>query len=238
MKIGAFYPTREQYPISHGNWQSRWKFSITPNSNTLRWTVKNTNGQVKDLDSETHLVVDSLYNVTGVYSGSNFEIYLNGQLDAFTLFSGLINDTTCDLTIGQDLPHDNQYNFNGILDDIRIYDYALSVQQIANLFDINTAVTVTNDPGSLKSFVLYQNYPNPFNPSTIIRFNVPPSEGELVRLEVYDVLGRRVDTLLDGEVVGGLQEVVWNAGRFPSGVYYCRLTASAATQSRKMILVK
>ncbi|MEK6754743.1 MAG: LamG-like jellyroll fold domain-containing protein, partial [Bacteroidota bacterium] len=114
MKVGAFYPTREQYPISHGSWQSRWKFSITPITNTLRWTVKNTNGQVKDLDSETHLVVDSLYNVTGVYNGSDFEIYLNGQLDAFTSFSGLIDSTTYDLTFGQDLPGDNNYNFKGV----------------------------------------------------------------------------------------------------------------------------
>jgi len=166
------------------------------------------------------------------------EVYLNGALDAFSFWSGALLTTSYDLTIGQDLPGDNNYNLNGVLDDIRIYDYAASVQQIASLFDINTAVTVTNDPGGLKSFVLYQNYPNPFNPSTIIRFNVPPSEGGRVRIEVYDVLGRRVDTLLDGEVVGGSQGVVWNAGRFPSGVYYCRLTVSGATQSRQMMLVK
>lgn len=238
MKVSAFYPTREQYPISHGNWQSRWKFSITPITNTLRWTVKNTNRGVEDLDSETHLVLDSLYNVTGVYSGSDFEIYLNGQLDAFTSFSGLINDTTCALTIGQDLPGDNNYSFKGVLDDIRIYDYALSVEQIAGLYDIGTAVTVANDPASLKRFVLYQNYPNPFNPSTIIRFNVPQDDARFVRLEVYDVLGRRVDTLVDGEVIGGLQEVVWDASRFPSGVYYCRLMNSAGFQIRKMIVMK
>ncbi|MCX6142416.1 MAG: T9SS type A sorting domain-containing protein [Ignavibacteriales bacterium] len=234
MTVRAFYE-REQYPISHGNWQNRWKVSIS--NKYLRWTVKTPTG-TKDLDSETQLTLDSLYNVTVIYSGADMEIYLNGALDAFSAWSGAMMTTSYDLTIGQDLPGDNNYNFKGVLDDIRIYDYALSVQQIANLFDINTAVTVTNDPGSLTSFVLYQNYPNPFNPSTIIRFNVPPPQRVLVRVEVYDVLGRRVDTLLDGEVVGGLQEVVWNAGRFPSGVYYCRLTTSSTTQSRKMILVK
>jgi hypothetical protein len=234
MTVRAFYD-REQYPISHGNWQNRWKVSIS--NRHLRWTIKTPAG-TKDLDSETQLALDSLYDITVTYNGADIEVYLNGALDAFSFWSGAMLTTSYDLTIGQDLPGDNNYNFNGVLDDIRIYDYALSVQQIANLFDINTAVTVTNDPGSLKSFVLYQNYPNPFNPSTIIRFNIPPSEGGPVRIEVYDVLGRRVDTLLDGDVVGGLRAVVWNASRFPSGVYYCRLTASAATQSRKMILVK
>jgi len=241
MKVGAFYPTREQYPISHGNWQSRWKFSITPITNTLRWTVKNTKEQVEDLDSETHLVVDSLYNVTGVYSGSDFEIYLNGQLDAFTSFSGLINDTTCDLTIGQDLPHDNQYNFNGILDDIRIYDYALSVQEIASLYGVSTAVTVTNDPGSLRSFVLYQNYPNPFNPTTAISYQLAATSS--VTLGVYDVLGREVKTLVHGVGQPGVYSVQWDGTNergdaASSGIYLYQLRTGNFVMTKKMLLIK
>ena len=68
--VGLFYTNREQYPISHGNWQNRWKLSISPVTNRLRFTVKNSLGQVKDLDGETSLALDSTYSVTSLYSGS------------------------------------------------------------------------------------------------------------------------------------------------------------------------
>ena len=74
IRISQFYE-RESYPLSHGNWENRWKVSIT--NKHIRWTIK-TNTGVKDLDSETEIKLDSLYNVTVLYSGSDFEIYING----------------------------------------------------------------------------------------------------------------------------------------------------------------
>ena len=74
------------------------------------------------MDSQTLLVLDSLYMVTVLYDGSDFEIYLNGVLDASSHWGGLILPTTIDLTIGQHLPGNNNYNFKGVLDDIRIYN--------------------------------------------------------------------------------------------------------------------
>jgi hypothetical protein len=237
MKVGAFYTAREQYPISHGNWQNRWKFSISPNTNTLRWTLKNTLGQIKDLDTETRLVLDSLYNVTGVYDGSDFEIYLNGQLDAFTTFSGLINTTSYALTIGQDLPGDDQYNFNGMLDDVRIYNYALSLQEIAALF--LTSVPANRGGELPATFGLEQNYPNPFNPSTTITFAVPAARMQHhVILRVFDILGREVVTLVNGTLSPGVYTVAWDARSNASGVYLCRLHAENTVLVRKMLLTK
>jgi hypothetical protein len=232
MKVGAFYSSREQYPLSHGSWQNRWKFSISPNSNTSL-------GVAKDLDSRTHLVLDSLYNVTGTYNGLDFEIYLNGQLDAFTSFSGLINTTNSALTFGQDLPGDNNYNFNGVLDDIRIFNYMLSVPQISALYDINTGIDRRSEFVLPTESALLQNFPNPFNPSTQIRFVLPPkSDGVSVRLLIFDMLGRCVDALLEGELGQGMHTIVWDASRFPSGVYYCRLVTAFGIQVRKMILIR
>ena len=236
MTVGAFYPTREQYPISHGSWQNRWKFSISPNTNTLRWTVKNSLGVAKDLDSQTHLVLDSLYNVTGTYNGSDFEIYLNGQLDAFTSFSGLINTTTSDLTIGQDLPGDNNYNFNGVLDELRIFNYMLPVSQISAFYDINTGVADRSHVVIPSQFALAQNFPNPFNPSTTIRFAIP-SPG-FVTLKVFDVLGREIATLLRDRVAAGEYSVAWNAVSCASGVYYYKLETTNAVLVKKMILLR
>jgi hypothetical protein len=198
--------------------------------------VKNSLGVAKDLDSQTHLVLDSLYNVTGTYNGSDFEIYLNGQLDAFTSFSGLINTTTSALTIGQDLPGDNNYNFNGVLDEIRIFNYMLPVSQISAFYDINTGVADQSHVVIPSQFALAQNFPNPFNPSTTIRFAIP-SPG-FVTLKVFDVLGREVATLVRDRVAAGEYSVAWNAVSCASGVYYYKLETTNAVLVKKMILLR
>jgi hypothetical protein len=84
-------------------------------------------------------------------------------------------------------------------------------------------------------------YPNPFNPSTTISFELP--ESAVVRLEVFDALGRRVTTLAAGPTGPGRHEVVWNgrdaSGRtVGSGVYFARLTADDAIRTGKMVLLK
>ena len=148
IKVGEFFE-REAYPISHGNWENRWKISIT--NKHIRWTVK-TNDGTKDLDSETELILNNLYNVTVLYNGDDYEIYINGELDAFTSFSGLIQTTSIDLMIGQVLPDNTQYNFKGVLDDIRIYNYALSYSSIQSLYDFVSDVKDENDIKPPRSF--------------------------------------------------------------------------------------
>ena len=85
-------------------------------------------------------------------------------------------------------------------------------------------------------FVLYGAYPNPFRERATIRFAVP--RRERVRLEVYDVLGRRVGVLLDEEVAPGLYEVHFEAQGLASGLYFYRLRAGRFVQQRKMIIIK
>lgn len=85
-------------------------------------------------------------------------------------------------------------------------------------------------------FVLEQNYPNPFNPVSTIAFALP--ESRRVTLVVYDVLGRRIDTLVDRKMEAGRYEVTWDASRLPSGVYLYRITAGDFVQVKQMILIK
>jgi hypothetical protein len=238
VKPSAFYGAREQYILSHGNWQNRWKLSITPGTNKLRWTVKSAVG-IRDLDSASPLVLDSLMNVTALYNGTDMEIYINGALDSFTPFSGLISTTTYALSIAQDLPSDNQYDFNGVLDDIRLYNYALMLAQISALYDINTGVDPVAAAPLPLVFRLFQNYPNPFNPSTTISFAVPGSAASRsLSLRVYDLLGREVATLANGTYHGGLYSVVWDGRSLSSGVYICRLVSEGASFVQKMVLMK
>ena len=87
-----------------------------------------------------------------------------------------------------------------------------------------------------EAFRLDQNYPNPFNPATTIRYAVP-APGP-VRLDVLDVLGRRVAVLVDGVVPAGTHTVSFEAGRLPSGFYLYRLQAGGRVQTRSMVLVR
>ena len=88
---------------------------------------------------------------------------------------------------------------------------------------------------------LFQNVPNPFNPSTSIAFYLP--ERSNVRIDIYDVAGRLVTTLVEGTRLGGRHTVEWNgsdvSGRTAaSGVYFYRLVAGKFVQTRKMILLR
>ncbi len=85
-------------------------------------------------------------------------------------------------------------------------------------------------------FILSQNYPNPFNPETILRYELPVSS--LVRLVVYDLMGREVATLVNEEKPAGWYSVTWNAKGFSSGIYFICLRSGNTMQWKKMVLLK
>lgn len=87
-----------------------------------------------------------------------------------------------------------------------------------------------------KEISLGQNYPNPFNPSTTLEFSL--NAPQQVRLDVFDMLGRKVATLADGAFTAGKHTASFNASDLPSGIYVYRLQAGTQSFTRKMILVK
>jgi hypothetical protein len=88
-------------------------------------------------------------------------------------------------------------------------------------------------------FRLYRNYPNPFNPETRIKFSIPAGiKGEKVEISVFDIIGRKVEVLVNEELKAGLYEVSWNALKYSSGVYFCRMKAGGFVSTNKMILLK
>jgi uncharacterized protein (DUF362 family) len=89
---------------------------------------------------------------------------------------------------------------------------------------------------TISSFELKNNYPNPFNPTTMITYQL--SKTSYVRLTVYDITGREVTTLFNGEKPAGSYSIPWNASNISSGVYYYKLTAGNFSQVKKMVLVK
>ena len=90
--------------------------------------------------------------------------------------------------------------------------------------------------GIPSNFALSQNHPNPFNPSTVIRFNLEMQQQ--VSLQIFDILGQRVATLVDGIRQAGSYEVRLDAADLSSGVYFYRLQGGNQQLTRKMTLSK
>lgn len=85
-------------------------------------------------------------------------------------------------------------------------------------------------------FKLYQNLPNPFNPTTSIKFNLPV--GGIVALNVYDISGREVSSLVNSYMEAGIHSVQFDGTALSSGAYYYKITNGNFTEIRKMILIK
>jgi photosystem II stability/assembly factor-like uncharacterized protein len=85
-------------------------------------------------------------------------------------------------------------------------------------------------------FSLSQNYPNPFNPVTNIEFSIPKSS--IVKLVIYDIQGRILETIVNDELSAGTYKADWNAANYSTGVYFYRLEAEGFTQTKRMLLIK
>ncbi len=96
--------------------------------------------------------------------------------------------------------------------------------------------TSSDDPTTPAIVLLQQNYPNPFNPLTSISYSIPQASD--VRLDIYNVKGQRVQSLVNSAQSAGLYTVQWNAQGFASGMYLYRLQVGNKVISRKMLLMK
>ncbi len=104
--------------------------------------------------------------------------------------------------------------------------------------DVEDEEIVSHLPGT---FSLRQNYPNPFNPATVIKYYL--KKRCHVELTVYDLLGRKVKTVVDEEKSVGSHSAIWDGtddsgSKVASGIYFYRLKAGDAVGSKKMILLK
>jgi len=103
-------------------------------------------------------------------------------------------------------------------------------------FPDNSSIVIAVDDFNPKDFILYQNYPNPFNPSTKIRFELLQSTH--IKLVLYDLLGREIKILFDGEALAGMNEVELDAGNLTSGIYFYTLISENFISTKKLTILK
>ncbi len=197
---------------------------VTSNAHILPYASTNANGEI-------------LFAATGnnkVFARF-FDFSLNPKSEEFVAFD----------TLGGKSPFGNFIVFGGekylifttrvkygVAPDGSIYPTDGDVYGVT-VSPITKVTTITGYPIEFK---LEQNYPNPFNPATTIRFLIP--ERLRVALRVFDVLGKEIATLVDGELNPGEHSVMFDVKDLPSGVYFYRLQAGNFAQQRKMVIVK
>ena len=220
-----------KYDGSGGDVSSNFQLGITSDGR-IEWKV---GSNTYTLRSE-QTIASSLGEwilITATYDGTlpsaNMKIYFDSVLDTTLDRTGSAPTNASPVVAGErKIPPDGNcqicYNRGTTIDEIRISNRPIipSVPQGKD-----------NLP---KDVVLRQNYPNPFNPTTTIEFEVPKSS--FVELSVFDVLGKKVATLVSEELAPGLHRRTFDAHNFSSGVFFYRLRAGSFVQTKKVVLLR
>ena len=114
------------------------------------------------------------------------------------------------------------------------YEYRLKQIDFDGTFEYSDIVEIYADNPA--KYSLDQNYPNPFNPNTKIEFTIP--KAGKVSLKVYDIMGKKVKTLINKKMPSGSYKINFDGKALPSGVYFYTITANDFTDSKKMLLLK
>jgi len=179
-------------------------------------------------------------NIAYLINDSSKITLIRDSLSAEVLNSSNLNGTIQETWQILGVPIDSVYN--KYKNDNRFH--TVELKREINYSQIVTEVTSGNIP---EKFALSQNYPNPFNPATTIKYSLPANFGDsdihrndsrIIKLKIYDVLGREIRTLVNKKQSPGNYQVQFDASGLPSGVYIYRLEAGNFNQSKKMILLR
>jgi len=200
--------SREQFLISHGSWEERYKLSITPDMR-IRWTV-NTSSGIVDLDSRNAIETGKFYHVAVVYTGYSMEMIVNGKYDSFAAHHGTVSSTSKDLCYGAKDTGNEAYSLIGAIDEIRVYDTALSYWQnesLASAWELSAikdhkadGITWTLDDGRL----------------------TVTSQVSMVDIKMFDSSGRQAD--VQENVSGGVTALSLEG--LAKGVYVVKVVDS------------
>ena len=202
------------------------------------WNIDFSLGGINQVVDFTSCSSDSLTAGGGYFMAA----YVDNDGDSVTIRRGVIGN------LGTTLHRKNSNQSTGVLAPVcAIYKdgankfsaFGYAGSGPANVYyNMESLVTgIQNIGGNIPSkFSLSQNYPNPFNPVTNIKFAVPKSS--FVKLVVYDIQGRLVETILQNELPAGTYKADWDASKFSTGIYFYKLESEGFSETKKMMLVK
>lgn len=226
-----FVPT---YYVSTIDWREATKITPTGNLTNINCQVYRINNTANPF-SISGLVTANLDNHS-ITSMKDAIVYAKsgGSFRNYGISNGNGSYITTKLPAGSYELVTHRMGFAPVSQNVTITNSSLS-----NInFDMGSpliGINILNENIPSK-FMLNQNYPNPFNPATTIKFAVPVAG--LIKLSVYDILGREIGILANENLTAGTYSVNWDASNFPSGIYFYRLEGSDFAETKKMILIK
>jgi hypothetical protein len=180
---------------------------------------------------------DTWHHFATVFNGTNIRYYRDGVHIGTQALALTIATDNRPLTIGADTPGYLEV-FNGRIDDVTIFNRALSDADIVELCEQATPTAVA---GSTPPFTLGMSVPNPMGAESKVEFTL--ASEQTVEVDIFDVAGRRVRTIETGRRVTGRHVAVWDGrsddGReTPSGLYFLRLKAGQHMQTTRIVRVR
>jgi hypothetical protein len=164
----------------------------------------------------TNASMSQTINFTLDFDGSSYE--LNGKLKTQKITAE---------TNGDIITKDNSFTMDISIEPMGIVAYVMKPDSITSVSDFNSEGI---------TYKLEQNYPNPFNPTTEISFSIPTAGN--TSLEIYNILGQKVATLVNKELNLGLHKYQFDASNLSSGIYFYKLQSNNFTSIKKMMLIK
>jgi len=206
--------------------------------------------QIHFEDSEltvTHCNIEDSLN--GIINDSSVVNWLNGNIDKDPIFTDTLNG---DYTLQPGSPcidtGIDYFEWRGrVWLNLPPGSYIGSAPDMGSYEFDPTSGMIKNHPISITNFYLYQNYPNPFNPETTIKYQIP--KASKVKLEIFNVLGQKVKTLVDEQKEAGSYQTKWNGlneldKQLSTGIYFYRLSVEAFdgsqhfVKNKKMLLIR
>jgi len=191
------------------------------------------NNSIIEILNEEQLDEEIIFSWTGVDESclGSIQYYFNLYNQNFDL---ILSEQTFDnfLNISYDLL---SLDFGGI----NSYSWNISIGDLtsdAYFFGVNTNTLTSYNQNNIQSFYLYDNYPNPFNPITNINFDI--IDYSLIKINIYDINGTKVDNLVENYFLPGSYNIQWDAGDYTSGIYFYQMESDYIILRKKMILIK
>jgi len=185
---------------------------------------------------------DNTLNVTDYimhYWDGNNNTWFDGERSFYTYENNILTETVTQVRDGDEWVNSSRSTVNdGELEYISLFQTWNGTDWVnsGRWAYVYKQITGVNDDVRPLVFNLEQNYPNPFNPVTNIIYTVP--QAQHIKLNVYNILGQLVKTLVDEEIPAGKHSIQFNAAGFSSGVYYYRVETGSTTDTRSMLLLK